>query len=83
MPATAATDARFAAWMRAELGIDGARFGARLSGGNANVTQLVEMDGRVLVPFRGEFFVLEGKNNLGDDTLKSAPSPQEELPLEI
>jgi aminoglycoside phosphotransferase (APT) family kinase protein len=28
--------------MRAELGIDGARLGARLSGGNANVTQLVE-----------------------------------------
>jgi aminoglycoside phosphotransferase (APT) family kinase protein len=37
-----ATDARFAAWMRDELGIDGARLGERLSGGNANVTQLVE-----------------------------------------
>ena len=42
MPATAATDARFAAWMRDELGIEGARLGQRLSGGNANVTQLVE-----------------------------------------
>ena len=38
----ATADARFAAWMRDELGIDGARLGARLSGGNANVTQLVE-----------------------------------------
>ena len=42
MPATAATDARFAAWMRDELGVEGARLGQRLSGGNANVTQLVE-----------------------------------------
>jgi aminoglycoside phosphotransferase (APT) family kinase protein len=35
-------EVRFAAWMREHLGIAGARLGERLSGGNANVTQLVE-----------------------------------------
>lgn len=47
------------------------------------VTQLVEMDGRVLAPLRGDFYVLEGEANLASDTLKVAPNPQEELPLEI
>lgn len=46
-----------------------------------NVSQLVEMDERVLVPFRGEFLVVEGNNNLGIDTLKA--TPKEELPLDI
>lgn len=46
------------------------------------VAQLVEMDGRVLIPLRGEFFVLEGKNNLGEDILKAAPS-REELQLDL
>jgi len=46
------------------------------------VSQLIEMDGRVLVPFRGEFFVLEGQPNLGDDTLKNAPT-KEELQIDI
>jgi aminoglycoside phosphotransferase (APT) family kinase protein len=37
-------------WMQRELGIEGARLGARLSGGNANVTQLVESDaGRFVI----------------------------------
>jgi len=45
------------------------------------VSQIIEMDGRVLVPFRGEFFVLEGQSNLGDDTLKT-PS-KEELQIDI
>ncbi|MCE3284666.1 MAG: phosphotransferase [Steroidobacteraceae bacterium] len=34
--------ARFATWMHEHLGIADARLGERLSGGNANVTQLVE-----------------------------------------
>lgn len=47
-----------------------------------NVAQLIEMDGRVLIPFRGDFFVLEGTANLGVDVLKSAPS-KEELQIDI
>lgn len=46
------------------------------------VSQIIEMDGRVLIPFRGEFFVLEGQPNLGEDTLKSAPT-KEELQIDI
>jgi hypothetical protein len=46
------------------------------------VSQLIEMDGRVLVPFRGEFFVLEGSSNLGEDVLKNAPT-KEELQIDI
>jgi hypothetical protein len=44
------------------------------------LTQLLEMDGRVLVPFRGDFFVIEGPNNLGSDVLKNN---KEELPIDI
>lgn len=47
-----------------------------------HVAQLVEMDGRVLIPLRGEFFVLEGKFNLGEDILKSVPT-KEELQLDL
>lgn len=47
-----------------------------------HVSQIIEMDGRVMIPLRGEYFVLEGKSNLGDDLLKSAPS-KEELQLDI
>ncbi len=47
-----------------------------------HVTQLFEMDGRILIPHRGEFFVLEGNANLGEDSLKKS-SGKEELPLEI
>lgn len=46
------------------------------------VAQLIEMDNRVLIPFRGEFLVLEGRSNLGEDVLKNAP-PKEELELDI
>lgn len=46
------------------------------------VSQLIEMDGRVLIPLRGELYVLEGQNNLGEDVLRSAPS-KEELQLDI
>lgn len=46
------------------------------------VTQLLSMDGRILIPYRGEFFVLEGTSNLSDDRLKT-PALNEELPLEI
>lgn len=51
--------------------------------GLGNVSQLLEMDSRVMIPFRGDFYVIEGTSNLGTDTLKSTPSKQEELPLDI
>lgn len=47
-----------------------------------HVNQLIEMDGRVLLPLRGEFFVLEGTSNLGEDILKAVPG-KEELNLDI
>jgi len=46
-----------------------------------NVSQIIEMDGRVLVPFRGDFFVLEGQSNIGVDILQ--PVPNEELEIDI
>jgi len=39
----------FADWAAAQLGVVGARLGARLGGGNSNVTQLVEHEGGTLV----------------------------------
>lgn len=49
-----------------------------------HVNQLIEMDGRLLVPDRGEYLVLEGRSNISDDTLKSVnPAKNEELPLEL
>jgi hypothetical protein len=47
------------------------------------VTQLISMDGRILIPFRGDFYVLEGTANLTDDKLKSPLPSSEELPLDI
>ncbi len=47
-----------------------------------SVTQLISMDGRILIPFRGDFHVLEGNANLTDDKLKSPSHFNEELPLE-
>jgi hypothetical protein len=38
-----------------------------------NVTQIINMDDRILIPHRGEFLVLEGTSNLGVDTLQSRP----------
>lgn len=35
------------------------------------VTQIINMDGRVLIPFRENVYVLEGESNLGNDNLKS------------
>lgn len=46
------------------------------------VNQLINMDGRVLLPHRGTFYVLEGEYNLSSETLKS-PGPKEELPLDL
>jgi hypothetical protein len=49
-----------------------------------SVSQLISMDGKVLIPFRGEHFVLEGSSDLSQDSLKSTPlSSEEELPLEL
>jgi aminoglycoside phosphotransferase (APT) family kinase protein len=43
-------DARLEEWMRTTLRLSGARLGARLGGGNANVTQLVECEsGRFVI----------------------------------
>jgi hypothetical protein len=47
-----------------------------------HVTQLLEMDGRILIPLRGQFYVIEGKDDIGKDTLKSVPT-KEELQIEI
>jgi hypothetical protein len=48
------------------------------------VSQLINMDGRILIPYRGDFYVLEGEANLTDDKLKApTPDSKEELPLEI
>lgn len=37
----------------------------------SQVSQIINMDGRVLVPIREIIYVLEGESNLGNDTLKS------------
>jgi hypothetical protein len=47
-----------------------------------SVSQIVEMDQRVMIPFRGQLLVLEGTSNIGEDTLKSNAS-KEELQLDI
>lgn len=47
------------------------------------VTQLLSMDGRILIPFRGDYYVLEGTANLTDDKLKSPVPNNEELPLDL
>jgi hypothetical protein len=47
------------------------------------VNQIFAMDGRVLIPYRGEFFVVEGGANLTDDRLKAPVTKEEELPLEL
>lgn len=44
-----------------------------------SVAQIIEMDGRVMVPFRGEFLVIEGTANIGDETLKA----KEELQIDL
>jgi hypothetical protein len=44
--------------------------------------QLIEMDGRILIPFRGDLYVIEGTSSLDVDVLKSIPT-KEELKLEI
>lgn len=47
-----------------------------------HVAQLVEMDGRVIIPLRGDFFVLEGRSNLSEDILRPVPT-REELKIDI
>jgi hypothetical protein len=44
-----------------------------------NVSQIIEMDGRVMIPFRGEFYVLEGHSDLREDKLKATPTQEEAL----
>jgi hypothetical protein len=47
-----------------------------------SVAQILEMDGRVMIPFRGEFHVLEGQANIGEDSLKAVPT-REELQIDL
>lgn len=49
----------------------------------STVSQLVSMDNRILIPFRGDFYVLEGEANLTEDKLKAPVGNNEELPLEM
>jgi len=42
-----------------------------------SVSQLINMDGRILIPFRDDFFVLNGVANLSEDKLQ-APKPGNE-----
>lgn len=46
------------------------------------VNQLIEMDGRIIAPFKGDFFVVEGKANISEEILKASPST-EELEVDI
>lgn len=41
------------------------------------VSHVLNMDGRILAPFRGEFYVLEGESNLATDQLKSSKDGEE------
>lgn len=47
-----------------------------------HVAQLLNIDGRVLIPLRGEFFVLEGQSNLSEDILRPLPA-KEELQIDL
>jgi hypothetical protein len=47
-----------------------------------NVSQIIDMDGRIMVPFRGNYYVIEGKANIGMDQLKKMPEAKE-LELDI
>lgn len=47
-----------------------------------SVAQIIDMDGRILIPFRGAFYVLEGRANIGEDILKSIPN-KEELQIDL
>jgi len=44
-----------------------------------NVSRLIEMDDRILIPFRGEYFVVEGEHNFGEDKLKEVAREKEAL----
>ncbi len=48
-----------------------------------SATQILSMDGRILIPHRGDYYVLEGSSNLSDDKLKTPSANDEELPLDI
>jgi hypothetical protein len=50
-----------------------------------SVAQIINMDGTILIPFRDDFYVLEGQSNLSSDVLKSLPinNSSEELPIDL
>lgn len=56
--------------------------GIQVKTGLKNVAQIIEMDGRVLIPYRGDLLVLEGKNDLATDVLNKKVN-NEELQLDI
>lgn len=47
-----------------------------------NVGQIIDMDGRILIPSRGELLVIEGDSNLKEDVLKKSPT-SEELQIDL
>lgn len=48
-----------------------------------SVGQIISMDERIMIPFRGDFYVLEGSSNIAEDKLKAPVNTNEELPLEL
>ena len=40
------------------------------------VTQIISVDGRVLIPFRDDYFVVDGEANLSQDRLMKQMTPQ-------
>ncbi len=49
---------------------------------NGGITQIIELDEKIIIPLRGELYLALGENNLVQDSLKSNKlSEEEELPL--
>jgi hypothetical protein len=46
-----------------------------------NISHILVMDERVIIPLRGDFYVLEGVSNLSNDILKSIPTKEEQLEM--
>ncbi len=42
------------------------------------VTQIISMDGRILIPFRESFYVISGESNLNDDKFKKAKEDEKD-----
>lgn len=44
------------------------------------VTQVVNIDGKILIPFRGEFYIINGEVQVLNDSLKNLDSKKQEIP---